>query len=192
MKDLRPCLTLFLLLFLLTGLFYPLSVLGLGQILFPQQANGSLIEQNGAIIGSSLIAQNFTGDEWFHPRPSYAGTGNGYDAANSSGSNLAPSAPELAEALRNRVAALRVGGIAAAIPVDLVTASGSGLDPDISQADARFQASRVAAARHLDIAQVEGLIDRIAQPPMLGILGETRVNVLALNLALAGLAPQQP
>jgi K+-transporting ATPase ATPase C chain len=187
MKELRVSLGLFLALLILTGLVYPMIVLGLGQVLFPAQANGSLIEENGTVIGSSLIGQNFAGDGYFHPRPSSAG--NGYDAGNSAGSNLAPTSTDLIKAVRDRVAAFRAENNAGVVPVDLVTGSASGLDPDISDAGARFQAPRIAAARHIDIGQVTALIGRVEKEPTFGVLGEARANVLALNRALDQLTP---
>jgi K+-transporting ATPase ATPase C chain len=189
-KELRASIGLLLLFTLLAGVAYPAFVLGVGQILFPRQANGSLIEENGKIIGSNLIGQNFTSDIYFHPRPSAAG--DGYDAANSSGSNLAPTSADLSKAVGDRVSALLAGSKDVSVPVDLVTTSASGLDPDISPAAARFQSGRIANARHLDIRQVEDLIDKNVTPPDLGFLGDSRVNVLALNRALDKLAPAGP
>ncbi|MDX2027005.1 MAG: K(+)-transporting ATPase subunit C [Alphaproteobacteria bacterium] len=189
-RELRACLGLFLILFFLTGLAYPMLVLGIGQGLFPRQANGSLVEEGGKIIGSSLIGQNFTGESYFHPRPSAAGQG--YDAANSSGSNLAPSSPELARLVAARVADIRKESSVALVPVDLVTASGSGLDPHISPAAAKFQVPRIAVARQMDTAQLEELIVKNTEPRSLFILGESRVNVLGLNLALDRFAAAKP
>lgn len=189
-KELRASLTLFLTLALLTGLAYPIAILGLGQMLFPVEANGSLIMDNGKIIGSSLIGQNFTSTAYFHPRPSYAG--NGYDAANSSGSNLAPTSADLTKSVSARIAALKAENGNPNIPVDFVTSSGSGLDPDISPAAAHLQAARIALARHIDVVRVNGLIDQNTQSRTFGILGENRVNVLQLNRALDQLAPLQP
>ncbi len=165
---------------------------GMGQILFPHQANGSLVKSSDAIIGSELIGQNFTSDKYFHPRPSAAG--NGYDAGNSSGSNLAPSSADLIQTITSRVADLRKAGDTRPIPVDLVTASGSGLDPDISVASAEFQAARVAEARRLPLPQVEKLISSFTTSRAFGIFGESRVNVLAINQALdkLGSVPDTP
>jgi K+-transporting ATPase ATPase C chain len=188
--ELRVNLTLFLIFLIMTGIVYPLAVLGIGQGVFPHQANGSLIERNGVVIGSELIGQNFTQDIYFHSRPSYAG--NGYDASNSSGSNLAPSSADLAKAVADRVAAIKPADSMVAVPVDLVTASGSGLDPHISPASAKFQAPRVAEIRHLDITQVQDLIDQNTTLPPLGILGDARVNVLELNMELDKVAPVKP
>jgi K+-transporting ATPase ATPase C chain len=180
---LRPALSLLLLLTLLTGLLYPLLILGIGQAVFPRQANGSLIVENGRVIGSELIGQNFASPRYFHPRPSAAGEG--YDASASSGSNLGPTSRALADAIRNRVAAARSeNGAAGPIPADMATASGSGLDPDISPANALLQARRVAAARGLPEALVRGLVERSIERPALGALGDPRVNVLLLNRQL--------
>ena len=181
-QEIRAGLGVLALFTLLTGVLYPLVVTGVGQTLFPLQAGGSLVEKEGKIIGSSLIGQNFTGDGYFHGRPSAAG--NGYDAGNSSGSNLAPSSADLIKTVTARVAALRESGDARPVPVDLVTASGSGLDPDISVAAAKFQAGRVAEARGVTAAEVEKLIAKKTTPRSLGVFGEKRVNVLAINQAL--------
>jgi potassium-transporting ATPase KdpC subunit len=183
----RPAVVLLALFTLVTGLFYPLAVTGLAQAIFPAQANGSLIEQNGRIVGSALIGQPFDAPEYFWGRPS-ATAPFPYNAAASSGSNLGPSNPALIDAVRARVAALRAAdpGNAEPAPVDLVTASGSGLDPHISVAAALYQASRVARSRGLDTAVVGQLIERYTEGPQLGLLGGPRVNVLKLNLALDG------
>lgn len=180
LASFRASLVLLMLFTLLLGVVYPLAMIGVGQTLFPYQANGSLIAQNGQTIGSELIGQNFARDDYFWSRPSAAGKG--YDARSSSGSNLGPSSQALAD--RIKVDAARYGGDPAAIPSDLITASGSGLDPDISPAGARFQVARVAKARGLPADQVMLLVERAIQPAPLGILGEPRVNVLKLNLAL--------
>jgi K+-transporting ATPase ATPase C chain len=184
---LRPAAVLLALLTLLTGLLYPLVVTGLAQAVFPTQANGSLIERNGRVVGSALIGQPFDDPRYFWGRPS-ATSPFPYNAASSSGSNLGPSNPALTDAVQARVAALRAAdpGNTAPVPADLVTASGSGLDPHISVAAALYQAPRVARVRGLDAAVVDQLIERNTEGPQFGLLGEPRVNVLKLNLALDG------
>lgn len=184
-ETLRPALALFVLLSVVTGLVYPLTVTGVAQLLFPRQANGSLVMRDGQPVGSALIGQSFTDPGHFWGRPSATGP-QPYNAAASTGSNLGPLNPTLVEAVKARVAALQAAdpGNTRPVPVDLVTASGSGLDPDISLAAAHYQAPRVARARGLPSAQVKALIEHHAKRPWLGVLGEPRVNVLALNLAL--------
>ena len=189
-RELRASLTLFLLLMLMTGFAYPFLVLNIGQAILPYQSNGSLIEENGKLIGSSLIGQNFSGDAYFHPRPSAAGSG--YDAAHSSGSNLAPTSADLMKAVGDRAAALKLGNASLSVPIDLVTTSGSGLDPDLSPAAARFQAARVADARHTDVVKIQELIGAHIRPRDLGFLGDNRVNVLELNRALDQITPAPP
>jgi K+-transporting ATPase ATPase C chain len=180
--QLRPALTLFVLLSLICGLAYPLAVTGAAQLLFPHEANGSLVLRDGRPVGSALIGQQFSQPGHFWGRPSAVA----YNAATSGGSNLAPTAPALVEAARARMAALRAAdpGNSAPVPVDLVTASASGLDPHISRAAADYQAARVARARGLPLATVQALVEQHAEGRALGLLGEPRVNVLALNLAL--------
>ena len=175
---------------LIVGVAYPLVVTGIARGIFPRQAGGSLIEKNGVVVGSALIGQPFADPEYFWPRPS-ATTPFPYNAAASSGSNLGPTNPTLLAAVRDRVQALRAADPAngAIVPVDLVTSSGSGLDPHISPAAAEYQAARVARARGLDLAVVEGLIAQHTQGRQFGLLGEPRVNVLELNLALDALLP---
>lgn len=188
---LRPALALFLGLSLLTGLLYPLVVTAIGRAAFPREAAGSLIERDGRVLGSALIGQPFAAPRYFWGRLS-ATTPAPYNAGNSSGSNLGPANAALADRARARIAALRAAdpGNAAAVPVDLVTASASGLDPDISPAAARYQIGRVARARGLNAAALERLVAAHTQERALGVLGEPRVNVLALNLALDALTAQ--
>ncbi len=184
---LRPALMLFLLLTIMTGIAYPLAVTGIAQVVFPHQANGSLVTLNGKLIGSELIGQQFTAPEYFWGRPS-ATSPQPYNAAASSGSNLGPLNPALTDAVAARIEALRVADREnqKKIPVDLVTASASGLDPDISLAAAYYQASRVARARQRPVEHINVLIEQHAKRPWLGVFGEPRVNVLQLNIALDG------
>jgi potassium-transporting ATPase KdpC subunit len=172
------------------GLGYPLLVTGLSQWIFPKQANGSLIERNGQIVGSSLIGQGFSGDRYFHSRPSYAG--NGYDPTASGGSNLGPTNQALVTRVQQDVAKWQQENPGMPIPADLVTSSGSGLDPDISPASADFQVARVAKARGISVDEVKQIVAKHTQPRQFGILGEARVNVLELNLDLDARAPVKP
>ncbi len=182
---LRPALVLFAVLTLVTGLLYPLFVTGVAQAVLPHQANGSLIVRDGQTVGSSLVGQAFTQPGHFWSRPSSTGPA-AYNASASGGSNLGPSNPALAEAVQARIAALRAAdpGNTAPVPVDLVTASASGLDPHISLAAARYQVPRVARVRGLASEQVDALVNAHTDGVWFGFLGEPRVNVLALNLAL--------
>ena len=184
----RPALVLFAALTLLTGVAYPLVVTGAAQALFPSQAAGSLILREGKPVGSALIGQNFSDPGHFWGRPSATGP-MPYNAAASSGSNLGPLNPALTDAVMGRVEALRAAnpGNTASVPVDLVTASASGLDPHISPAAAYYQVARVAKARNLPADKVRALVDQTLEKPLLGFLGEARVNVLQLNLAVEAL-----
>ncbi len=185
---LRPALVIFFVLTLLTGIAYPLVVTGVAQALFPAQAGGSLILRDGKPVGSALIGQNFSDPGHFWGRPS-ATSPMAYNAAASSGSNQGPLNPALTDAVKGRVEALRAAdpGNTAPVPVDLVTASASGLDPHISPAAARYQITRVARARRLPVEQIEALVNQQVKGPFWGLLGESRVNVLRLNLALDAL-----
>lgn len=184
-NPLRPALTLFVALGLITGLAYPLLVLLVAQLAFPDQAAGQLLRRDGVVVGSRLIGQSFSAPEHFWSRPS-ATAPMPYNAAASGGSNLGPTNPALLDAVKGRVEALRRADPdnSAAVPVDLVTSSASGLDPHISRAAAEFQLGRVARARGLPEPALRVLLDRHTEGPWLGLLGETRVNVLELNLAL--------
>jgi K+-transporting ATPase ATPase C chain len=178
----RPAITLFIVFTALTGLAYPLALTGVANVLFPDQATGSLISRDGKVVGSRLIGQSFVSDRYFHGRPSAAGQ-SGYDASASSGSNLGPLSHQLLERVRNDVAKLREEG-ATNIPADAVTTSASGLDPHVSPAYAELQVERVARARGVSPDRVRALIAEDTRRPTLGIIGEPRINVLLLNLAL--------
>lgn len=188
LKQLKIAAILFGLLTIITGMIYPAVITGIAQVIFPNQANGSLIMRNGQAVGSEWIGQQFDDPKYFWGRLS-ATSGQPYNAAASSGSNLGPTNPALEEAVAARIDALQAADPDnhQPIPVDLVTASGSGLDPDISIAAARYQAARVARERDLPLEQVQTLIDQNTSGRTLGLLGEPRVNVLKLNLALDGL-----
>ncbi len=168
----------------LFGLLYPLAVTGLSQLLFPVKANGQLIERDGQLVGSRIIGQAFTGPGYFHSRPSAAGTGNGYDSISSSGSNLGPTSKALLDRVNGDVGKLHAENPGSLVPVDLVTASGSGLDPDVSPAAAQFQIYRVARERHVSEAELRSLVTKHTLGRQIGVLGEPRVNVLELNLDL--------
>lgn len=196
LTQIRPALVLLVLMTVLTGLTYPLAITGIASLLFPDQAGGSLIEKNGKAIGSALIGQNFTDPKYFHGRPSATTDTDPkdasktvpapYNAANSGGSNAGPTSKALVERVKAEVETAKKDG-SGAVPVDLVTSSGSGLDPHITPAAAEFQVARVAAARNLPVGRVRALVARATQDRFLGVFGEARVNVLKLNMALDAL-----
>ena len=182
-SALRPALVMLLLFSVLTGLAYPAVITGIAQLVFPAQANGSLIRDGGKIVGSELIGQNFAAPKYFHGRPSAAGK-NGYDGTSSSGSNLGPTSKALVDRVRADVKAARAGGVTGDVPGDMLTTSASGLDPHISPASARLQIARVAKARGMTEPQVQAMVEGAVEAPLAGILGEPRVNVLMLNRQL--------
>jgi K+-transporting ATPase ATPase C chain len=187
LKELKPAILITFVLTIITGILYPLAVTGIAQTIFHKQANGTLIERDGRVIGSEIIGQNFTKPEYFHPRPSQ----NSYDAANSGGSNLGPTNPALADRLKKDAAQFRKDNpdYAGPIPADAITASGSGLDPEISPANALAQSGRVAQARGASVDTIRSLVEANTQARELGVLGEPRVNVLRLNMALDSAYP---
>jgi len=191
-RQFRPAIMLTLVLCVLTGVIYPGVITGIAQLIFPHQANGSLVTVNGKVVGSALIGQPFTRPEYFHPRPSAAG--NGYDASASSGTNKGPTDRKLADTMVAGAVAQVVqedGAVKGNIPSDMVTSSGSGLDPDISPANAFLQVARVARARGVDSARIRALVDRHVTGRQFGILGDPRVNVLLLNIAIDSAFPMR-
>ena len=194
MREIRPAIVVLIALTLITGLIYPLAVTGIAQVLFPYQANGSMIERDGQVVGSELIGQEFTSDKYFHGRPSATTAPDPkdptktvaapYNAANSGGSNLGPSNKALIDRVQGDIATLQKENPGTPVPVDLVTTSASGLDPEVSPEAALFQVPRIAKARKLPEARVRQIVNDATEGRFLGLLGEPRVNVLKLNIAL--------